>query len=141
MVEHIRALGIVSLLRSFVELCLGVYLIAVAIVWRTMLFSFEEPAGGLQGFLDRLVFLKGEPQPGDREIFLIAGIVLVVLFLVRLLQSICSLLTKEWARKAGLCLAVIDFATPITLPMAFWSLVVYGHPESRDYFRRYGRRE
>ena len=30
-----------------------------------------------------------------------------------------------------------DFATPITLPMAFWSLVVYAHQDTRDHFRRY----
>ncbi|MCZ6793659.1 MAG: hypothetical protein O7J95_08615 [Planctomycetota bacterium] len=126
MVEHIRALGVVSVVRSILELLLGVYLL---VLWQRWAPGYD------------LFYLKGTPEAGDREVVLVIGVALVGFAMVRAVQSLFSLYAFNWARRLGLVLAVFDFATPITLPLAFWSLVVYLHPETRDHFQKAGRSE
>ncbi|MBN1441270.1 MAG: hypothetical protein JXA90_01110 [Planctomycetes bacterium] len=172
MVEHVRALGIVSLVRSLLELTFGIYLLILVAIWATPA-SPEDvliersasrgEAGGLETasvwmerMLDQLglgpawiwvetrfarLHPTGEPEPGDRLAFGILGGALLLFGGLRIAQSFGALLVRERARKLGLFLAIFDFLTPVTLPLAFWSLVVYRHPDTRDHFTRRGGHE
>ncbi len=144
--EHIKALGVVSLLRSIVEILLGSYLIAVINRWSHPASnhnsSFHEEESWLVG-LERwwanhfaTLHPNATPEPGDWWFLLVLGLLFVLFGLFRLVQSSGSLLAFGWARKLGLVLAAFDFVTPITLPLAFWSFVVYRHHDTRDYFSR-----
>ncbi|MEM7234120.1 MAG: hypothetical protein AAF517_18225 [Planctomycetota bacterium] len=124
MAEHVRAIGIVSILRSLVEQGLGGYLLATAYLWK---------AGS--GFFE----LRGVPDSADRTTFFAVGLFLCLLSMVRFVQAVQSLRVRDWARRLGLWLGSIDFILPITLPFALWSFVVYRHNDTRDYFRRQGR--
>jgi hypothetical protein len=128
MIEHLRALGFVSLLRALVELGLGAYLILVVVNWEVTAPNWPTwpPAR----------HADAEPLGGDRTAFLAFGAVLPFFCAVRSAQALCALTGRRWARRAGIVLAVLDLATPITLPFALWGLVVYRHPETRDYFAR-----
>ena len=125
MIDHIRVLSVVLLVRAFIEGLAGTYLVLMAAEW-------SAASGWLR--------LRGKPEPGDQEVFRAIGIALIVIGCLRLVQAIGSLRVREWARKAGLVLAALDFLTPVTLPFAFWALVVYRNQETRDYFRTHGRR-
>ena len=61
---------------------------------------------------------------------------MALLAVIRGIQAISTLAAANWARRVGMLLAIIDFATPITLPFGFWTLVVYRKPETREYFKR-----
>ena len=154
MMEHVRALGIVSLVRSVLELLAGLYLLLVVSIWSGPVYpdAILSPGASRQEepvfveaitnwFGNRFARLhpSGEPEPGDQMALGIIGGLLVLFGGLRSVQSFCTLLVKDWARKIGLFLAVFDFVTPVTLPLAFWSIVVYRHPETRDYFTRRGR--
>jgi hypothetical protein len=129
MVEHVRRIGMVSLARAILELVLGAYLLLVATRW-----------GGEGWPVWWPTYHHGaKPLSGDRAAFYAGGALLVVFALLRSIQAVLSLRVRDWGRRVGLWLAIFDFATPVTLPLAFWSLVVYRHPDTRDYFRR--RRE
>jgi hypothetical protein len=57
---------------------------------------------------------------------------------IRCAQALFSLRAVEWGRRLGLILACVDFVTPVTLPIALWGLIIYRHPDTRDYFQRKG---
>jgi hypothetical protein len=151
MAEHVRALGTVSLMRAALELLLGAYLIIVVNRWRYpeeigSVLARKASAGATVQWVDRAeawlearfaTLSRGsKPEPTDRLTFGLLGGLMVTFGVARLIQSTFSLLGREWSRSAGLFLALFDFLTPITLPLAFWSFVVYRHPETRDHFSR-----
>ncbi|HLU47858.1 MAG TPA: hypothetical protein VK116_07230 [Planctomycetota bacterium] len=121
MIEHVRALGVVSLVRALLEAAFGIYVLKLASVWSRG-----------EGFF----LLHGAPEDGDRGFFLGLAIVLLVAATVRAAQAIASFLLREWSRRVGIALGILDVVLPITLPVALWSFVVYRHPETRDRFRR-----
>ena len=126
--EHVRAIFAVSMLRSALEAFGGIWVLLVAWRW----------GADLGDGLGRLVptFHTGaRPLPGDRAGFVILGALLVVIGVARFCQSLGSHQCKEWARRLGQGLAILDFATPITLPLGLWHLLVYRHPETRERFR------
>ena len=128
MSEHIRAVFVVSILRSIIELLGGVWVLLVS--W-----SWSSPA---RDGLARLVpghHPDARPVGGDREAFVILGCALILLGVARFVQSLSSLRVKEWARRFGQVLAILDFVTPLTLPLGLWALLVYRHPDTRDHFR------
>ena len=126
MVEHLRALGIVSLIRALIEGAIGSYLLQFAAVWST------GPG--------RFLRLQGVPEPGDREVFFAIGTVIVLFAALRFVQSIACLWSVRWSRRFGILLAVFDFALPFTLPFGLWGIAIYRHPETIDHFVRHQRR-
>lgn len=122
MIEHVRVLGAVLFVRALAEIGLGLYLVLVS---------------RMGSAASRWLRLHAVPEPGDLEVFLALGAFLLLLASARLVQATCSLLTLEWGRRAGIFLALFDFVTPVTLVLAFWALVVYRHPETRDCFQRH----
>lgn len=145
MSDHVRAIGIVSLLRAIAELLFGGYLLAVVARWSVPALTLGEGGEGrdlLWWFRERFATLhpSSTPESGDQTAFLVLGAVLLTFGLVRVAQSLSTLLAHSWARRAGLVLAAFDFVLPVTLPLAFWGLVVYRHPDTRDYFRGRSRK-
>lgn len=134
MVAQLLVLGWVSACRALIELLVGAYVLAVASVWTS---GLAESASGGNGTTFTFLSVKTDdrPAPFDRTGIAILGAILVVLAILRFAQSISSLRVKEWARRLGLFLAIVDFVTPLTLLFALWSLVVYRHPDVREHFR------
>ena len=129
MSEHVRAIFVVSIVRSVLESVGGVWVLLVA--WR-----WSEPAGsGLSAFVPGH-HPDARPEVGDREAFVILGCILILLGVARFVQSLNSLLVREWARKFGQVLAIADLFTPLTLPLGLWAFLVYRHPDTRDHFRK-----
>jgi hypothetical protein len=127
--EHVRAIFVVSIVRSILEAVGGVWVLLVA--WR-----WGESAGTGLSALVPGHHPDARPAVGDREAFVILGCVLILFGVARFVQSLNSLFVKEWARKFGQVLAIVDFFTPLTLPLGLWALLVYRHPDTRDHFRQ-----
>ncbi len=123
MTAQIAALSIVLLVRCLIEFLLGLFIVLVTIFWTNggpALFSVKDGA---------------EPQSYDRLGLAILGGVLLAVACVRFAQALSSLRAREWARKVGLWLAVLDLATPLTLVLGIWTFVVYRHPDTREHFK------
>jgi hypothetical protein len=127
MVHHLVPFGVASLGRVVAEVLLGGLLLLVARNW---------DSGGWFS-----IHPGAKPVPGDREAFYALGALLVAVAVIRCVQAICSLKTMEWGRRLGMILACVDFVTPVTMPFAIWGLIIYRHPDTRDYFQRKGKPE
>ena len=123
MQRHLRAIFYISLLRVLAELALGTWITLVALVWD----SENGPR-----FLT--YHYTARPESGDREAFFILGGGLILLGAIRLAQALGSARLLDWARRLGLCLGWLDFLTPLTLPLGLWALLVYRHPDTRQFF-------
>jgi hypothetical protein len=132
MIEHLSAIFVVSVLRAVVEAALGAYILLVSWRWE---------ATWAEGWLQYVPGVRpgAQPLPGDRGAFVAIACVLLVLGAVRFVQALHAFLRREFARRFGQALAIVDFLTPLTLPLGLWCLIVYRHPDTRDFFRnRYG---
>jgi hypothetical protein len=60
----------------------------------------------------------------------------MLLGLLRAAQLLAAVRPFPWSRRLGQCLGVLDFLTPLTLPLGLWALLVYRHPDTRQIFSR-----
>ena len=123
--RHLKAIHCVTFFRLLLELGLGVWITLVAAGW----------AGGAGGWLPTY-HSSARPEPGDREAFFVLGGALVFLGLLRAVQLLAAARPFPWSRRLGQCLGLLDFLTPLTLPLGLWALLVYRHPDTRQIFSR-----
>ncbi len=139
MASHILALGVIQVVRGLLGLAVGVFFI-----YRSFSIPFE--------WLARI-------EKGDQAAFLAIGILLVLFALVRAGQGLFTVflmprLSRGGAdggvgggggagvgrtvRKLGIIMGVVDLIDltlfPITTACGTYALLIYRHPESRDYF-------
>jgi len=78
----------------------------------------------------------------DSWAFRICGCALLVLSAAFLIQGAGTLLLRPWARRLGIALAAIDLVNlllfPLSTTLGLYALVVYRHPDVRDWFERPG---
>lgn len=125
MQRHLKAIHCVAFFRFLLELGLGGWITLVAVGWA------GEGGGEFPTYHS-----SARPEPGDREAFFILGGALALLGLLRLVQLAAASRRLSWSRRLGQCLGVLDFITPLTLPLGLWALLVYRHPDTRHLFHR-----
>ena len=133
MVSHIFVLGVIQALRALLGGAAGGFLI-----YRSFVIPLD--------WQSRL-------EPGDRGAFLAAGIVFLVLAVLRGFQGLLVLLEVaasrrrentpfrsrgRLTRRMGLALAIFDLVDltffPVTTACGTYGLLVYRHPDSLDFF-------
>ena len=132
MIEHLRAIFVVSVVRSVIEGLGGIYVLLVAWRWGE---AFDD--GSWARFIPTY-HSEAKALPGDRTGFVVLGLLLLIFGVLRFSQSLSAFVYKEWARRSGQILAIFDFLTPFTLPLGLWALIVYRHPDTFDHFRTHG---
>ena len=60
----------------------------------------------------------------------------MLLGLLRAVQLLAAARPFPWSRRLGQYLGMLDFLTPLTLPLGLWALLVYRHPDTRQIFSR-----
>ena len=130
MAAHVLAITIASLVRALLEFGVGLYTLSVCAGW-------DGADASAQGWFQ--YHSGAEPIPGDRLALTILGCCLVAIGAVRLFHALGAFSKREWARKIGVFLAVLDIITPITIFFALWGWIVWRHPETRDLFGTSGQ--
>jgi hypothetical protein len=128
MVEHIRFLAAIALVRGGLGIAAGVLLLVKAFRLEPRFYYPTMVSNDVIAF--------------DAAAFRIGGCVLLVLSAAFLVQGAGALLTRPWARRLGFALAAIDLVNLILFPLStalgLYGLVVYRHPDVRDWFERHG---
>jgi len=128
MVEHIRLLAAIALVRGCLGIAAGALLLVKAFRLEPRLYYPAMVSN------DVIVF--------DSWAFRIGGCALLVLSAAFLIQGVGALLSRPWARRLGLALAAIDLVNlllfPLSTALGLYGLVVYRHPDVRDWFERPG---
>ncbi len=139
MASHILALGIIQAVRGILGLAAGAFFI-----FRSFKIPFDRVA---------------RVEDGDRAAFLAIGILLVIFALVRAGQGVFTVFLMprlgrggadghvgegvgpgagRAARKLGIVMGIVDLvdltAFPFTTACGTYAILVYRHPESRDFF-------
>lgn len=135
MASHILALGVIQIVRGLLGVAVGVFFI-----YRSFSIPFD--------WLARL-------EKGDQAAFLAVGILLVLFALVRAGQGLFTVILMprlsrgdsdggvggnvgRAVRRLGIIMGVVDLIDltlfPITTACGTYALLIYRHPESKDYF-------
>jgi hypothetical protein len=119
MLEHVKVLGWVGIIRALLGACLGGF------------FIFKSTRLSLSATPEWL-----DPTPGLLQLL---GGLCVALAMLRLAQGIGALRVWTWARAAGLILGAFDLSNlllfPVSTALGLYALVVYRHPETVERFR------
>lgn len=135
MVEHVKVLAAIGIVRALVAFVLGFVLISKAD--RLSLRDYYDDRGALESYH------SGERDKEDLDFDRIAlsvvGGACLGFAALRLAQCAGSLFSARWARFCGLGLAVFDVINlllfPLSTALGLYSLVVYRHPETAERFR------
>lgn len=136
MLEHIRVLSGLGLLRALVAVVFGLVLLVKAQRlelrdYESSRFTFEAPAAPARHLAD-LEF--------DRVAFSLVGAVSLIIALLRTVQGVGALKGSSWARRAGVGLAGFDIVNltlfPLSTTLGLYGLVVWCHPESEQRFKK-----
>ena len=128
MADYVRVTFVVSVVRSFLEIIAGIWVLLVVAQWQPWTDGF----GGFRiGFHP-----EARPDGGDKTAFTVLGAALLAFGVVRFVQALNVFRAREWSRRATIVLAAFDFLTPVTLPLGLWYLKVYRHPDTKDHFRK-----
>ncbi len=121
MLEHVRVLGSLGIVRAAFGAALGIYLI-----WKAAHLDLSD-YGSTAQMLDF-----------DSKVFLVLGCFSVVMACVRLIQGILTLKKAACARPFGVGLACFDFLNltlfPVSTALGLYGFVVFRHPETVAYF-------
>lgn len=123
--EHVRALGIIGIVRSAIALTFGLWLLAKAQ-------SLEPSDYGIP-------LPSMETLLADQLTFRIVGIAMLVLAPVWAVQAILALTRKPLARRFGTGIALFDLVNlvffPLSTALGLYGLVVYHHPDTALHLR------
>jgi len=126
MVEHIRLLAAIALVRGVLGIAAGALLLVKGFRLEPRLYYPAMIPDDLIAF--------------DSWAFRIGGCTLLVLSAGFLIQGVGALRSRPWARRLGFALAAIDLVNLILFPLStalgLYGLVVYRHPDVRDWFER-----
>jgi hypothetical protein len=126
MVEHIPLLAAIALVRGALGIAAGVLLLVKAFGLDPRLYHPARVAEELIAF--------------DSWAFCIGGGILLLTSAAFVIQGVGALMSCGWSRRLGLALAVIDLANlvlfPLSTALGLYGLVVYRHPDVRDWFER-----
>ena len=121
MLEHVKALGWIAIIRALIAALCGSFLLYKA-----------EYFGGKSG-----------AEPWDTLGFQVVGAVLVAFAPIRIIQGVGALRGSSWALPFGLVLSGIDLINllgfPVLTAFGLYGLVVYRNAETREHFFRRGR--
>lgn len=136
MLDHIRNLGWLGILRAALAAAFGVVLLVKAM--RLELRDYEssrfhlDAGAGLARHAGDLAF--------DRVAFSAVGLASLLLAVLRSAQGVGALKGRAWARPFGVGLAGFDIVNlalfPLSTTLGLYGLVVWRHPESRERFKR-----
>ena len=123
MVEHVRVLGYLGILRAAGGAALGIYLI-----WKAVHLNLSDYGS------------TGEMLSLDTNAFLVLGWLSIAMACLRVTQGILTLRKTTCARPFGVGLACFDFLNlalfPVSTALGLYGFVVFRHPETVAYFER-----
>lgn len=134
MLEHVKVLGILGIVRSLLAAAFGLALLLKApsvslFDYGKNRFELESPIYDEQ---------DGAILSFDKTAFLVVGVVCVALALARLTQGVGALFCRRWARRFGLGLACFDIFNlplfPLSTALGLYALVVYRKEETVERF-------
>ena len=121
MLEHLRVLGWLGIVRGVLGALAGAF-----IIWRAVV-----PA------------VPQEALPWDVPLFWVVGIVSLLLAVVWTAQGVAVLRMRPWSRRCGLFLGLTDLVClcffPVSTAMGLYAIVVYRHGETVEHFRSRAR--
>ncbi len=134
MFEHVRALGILGIVRSILAAGIG-----LALLWKSQDVTLQEYAKN-RFELEAPVYNTEDRAilSFDRNAFAAVGVVCLGLAIVRLAQAVGALFWRGWARRLGLGLACFDVFNlalfPVSTALGLYGLVVYRKAETAERF-------
>jgi hypothetical protein len=134
MLEHVKILSAIGVVRALLGAALGVVLLVKAGNLRT------------PDYLPRRELSRAptaeetETMRFDEVVFRVGGAACLLIAIARLTQGIGAFCAAAWARRGGLALAAFDIANltlfPLSTALGLYGLVVFRHPEAVEWFRR-----
>jgi hypothetical protein len=126
MVEHIKRLAWIGILRSVLSVALGLLLLVKADRLKQSAYGYTQ--------------VTVETVAFDKLAFRCVGVLCLFLASLRMVQAAAALVGQSWARTFGLALAIFDILNlclfPISTTLGLYGLVVYRHADTLDYFEK-----
>ena len=129
MLEHVRVIGVIGLVRGLVGALLG----------GTLLFKGHRLTLADYRDYDMLAETVKALRSFDESAFVILGWLCLFMALLRTVQAIAAFWRAWWARPLGLGLAVFDILNlvlfPVSTALGLYALVVYRSPAIAAHFK------